>query len=132
MSNLIDDFVESSFTKEGYGFFEGNTRAVDLARGMSKSEIRKYRRYGLVPRAFFEYLEEIKVVPDSSELTLKELTVDDLLDLLWSLLRNCQYSDEKHCLAADFFRKSILIAKLPMLQKSFGSADGIWQKIETG
>jgi len=126
--NVIEHFVRSARTEEGYGFFEGDAEAVELARSMGKGQIRKYYRHGLVPGAFVRYLKRIEVIPEDTKFAADEPTIDDLLDLLW----RWSYGDEKSRLAADFLRKAILVARLPMLRKAFGSADGIWQKIETG
>ena len=57
MSNPVDDFVASFKTVYGEGFFEGNLTAVHYAQTMSKSQRRKYRRYGTIPKAFFDYLK---------------------------------------------------------------------------
>ena len=55
MSRIISDFIKSADTAAGFGYFEGKPYVSNYSRAMGKSQKRKYKRYGIIPRAFFDF-----------------------------------------------------------------------------
>ena len=57
MSRIIDDFLESARTYNGYGFFEDQGYLViKYSEKVTRSQRRKYRKFKKPPLAFNEYL----------------------------------------------------------------------------
>jgi len=98
MSKIMDDFIKSARTSCGYGFFETvrseknhpGLDVVDYAMKIGKLQLRKYKRYGVIPTAFFSYLKEkgfnIQDIP-------KDCTIKDMPDLLY----NASYQSKSAC-----------------------------------
>lgn len=45
MSKMVNDFLRSRRTRNGYGFFEGVSEVVEFSRKVGKRERRAYERY---------------------------------------------------------------------------------------
>ena len=126
MCRLIYDFIKSSETINGYGCFEGKATALSLAQGMSKSQKRQFRRYRIIPGAFYYYLKKVGMILEERHISKEKRTVDGLLDLLW----NSTYRNQRTRFEAEWLRWAILKEKYPMLRKSFGGAEHIWKRGE--
>jgi hypothetical protein len=139
MSNPVDDFVASFKTVYGEGFFEGNLTAVHYAQSMSKSQRRKYRRYGTIPKAFFDYLKNALGVDRNSlssntriekgkSVPVKKDPTGELLELLWS----SPYKDRTSSCEREILRMEILMDEFPMLRRSQASGKNLWERIAAG
>lgn len=49
LMTLVTDFVYSAKTIDGYGCLKGDELAVYYASGLSKAQIKKFKKYGIVP-----------------------------------------------------------------------------------
>jgi hypothetical protein len=126
MCKIVYDFIKSADRSDGFGYFADNESAVMFAKAISRSQRRKYNRYGIIPAAFFDYLESIDAIKREKFIPEKDRTVDHLLDLLWiTPNRNQQERSDGECL-----RVEILKDVMPWLKKSFGLSDHTWKKLE--
>lgn len=124
MLDIIEDFIKCGKAKGRYsGFFEGDVRAIKLSAGISKSQSRKYRRYGQIPSDFIKYLQEIGVVLDDENIYAVR-TVQDILDLLW---KNRKQVDDWNLV--QFFREKLLNKIFPGLRGVSCTQYGLWEKI---
>ena len=124
MCKVVYDFIKSADRGNGFGYFADNETAVLFAKAISRSQKRKYNRYGIIPAAFFNYLEEIKAIKREEFIPEKFRTDDYLLDqLYYTPHRNKKKRSEGECL-----RVEILKEKYPMLRKSMGSSEHLYQK----
>lgn len=64
----LSEFIQSAQTQTGYGKFYKNVHALELAKGMSKMQIKKYKKYKIVPAAFFIWLRDAGIVKASMEI----------------------------------------------------------------
>lgn len=80
MSRLIENFFKSS-CGVGFGFFEGDMDAVKWSRLTSVSQRKKFRRYGVVPKTFADYLIEIHAI-DECDVTSRKRTIWYFMDKL--------------------------------------------------
>jgi len=58
----LDDFIQSARTDDGYGTFYRNIHATVLAKSLSRMQIKKYKKHGIVPVAFFIFLKEAGII----------------------------------------------------------------------
>jgi hypothetical protein len=61
----LDNFMKSARTENGYGIFYGIMHAIELAKSMSDMQIKKYKKHGIVPAAFFIWLCKAGIVNES-------------------------------------------------------------------
>lgn len=61
---IAEDFVLSGKSQNGHGILKGNILAVYYAMGLSKAQIKKFRRYRMIPAAFFLWLRAASICPD--------------------------------------------------------------------
>lgn len=80
MSKIIDDFIKSRKTG-GHGFFEGDEAAGRHSKAVTFSQWREWKRYGVVPSAFLEYLEAVGAITKPF-IMKRERTVWKVLDML--------------------------------------------------
>jgi hypothetical protein len=108
----------------GFGYFEGDMNAVHFAQLISRTQKRKYKRYGIIPAAFFNYLKNIEAIKREKLIPEKYRTIDLLLDLLWETpKRNQQDRSEGECL-----RVEIIKDLMPWLSNKMGTAEHVWRK----
>ena len=124
MCKVVSDFIKSSETRDGYGCFEGKVIALCFAQKIGKNQKKQFCRYGVIPKAFYGYLQKVGVIKKQTRIPKEERTVDCLLDLLW----NGTCRNGKSRLEAEWLRWAILREKYPMLRKSFGDAEHIWKR----
>ena len=140
MSNPIDDFINSAKTSHGCGFFEGNAKAVRYANRVSKSQRKKYHKYGVIPSALFDYLKEILGVRRKNNLTYmtrieegKSVPVKkDPTGELFELLRSTSYKDEESRSEGSILSREILLYDFPMLRRSQPSEQHLWDRMAMG
>jgi len=48
---IIIDFIKSRDDVEGCGYFKGNREAIRYAQTVGKTQERKFRKYGIVPKS---------------------------------------------------------------------------------
>ena len=126
MCRIISDFIKSGDCLFGYGYFEGDLNAVRYAEKVSRSQKRKYKRYGIIPAAFFDYSESIEAIKRDKFIPEEYRKVELLLDLLWvSPNRNQPDRSEGECL-----RVEILKDLMPWLRNKLGTAEHIWTKAQ--
>jgi len=132
MSKIINDFIKSANTESGYGFFEYERSmnhkekdVVDFAMNVSKSQIRKYSKYQIVPAAFFSYLKFLEVIPEDLEMQKDKRTITDLTDLLFQI----PYKNEVTRGLGDHIRERILQDLIPDMKDMFGSGESIWRTL---
>jgi len=126
MCKVIFDFIKSGNRLDGFGHFTGNLKAIGYAQTVSRSQRRKYKRYGIIPAAFFSYLEKTGAIKREKFIPEKCRTIDLLLDLLWETpKRNQRDRSEGECL-----RVAILKDLMPWLSNKMGTAEHVWRKGE--
>jgi len=122
---IIEDFFKSANTRYGYGFFEferpwrkhSDLDVVDYAMETSKSQRRKYERYGVIPIAFFLYLKEMGLLIDVHEIPQgSRRTIKDLLELLY----NGSYQSDSARDYGLYMREQILEDLCPDMHVMFG------------
>ena len=124
MCKIVSDFIRSADKMNGFGYFEGDMNAVHYAQSISRTQKRKFKRYGIIPAAFFNYLEQIEAIKLEKFIPEQYRTIDLLLDLLWETPeRNQQDRSEGECL-----RVEILKDLMPWLSNKLGTAEHIWRK----
>ena len=120
MYRIIEDFIN------GHGYFEDKEKALRYAQAVSRSQLRKFKRYGIVPAAFFQYLEKIKAISAYKHIPEKYRTLYLLLDLLWvTPKRNNPKRSE-----GEILRVEILKDLMPWIENSLGSAQHLYIKGE--
>lgn len=126
MCRIVLDFIKSADCRDGFGYFASNLIAIRYAQTLSRSQKRKYNRYGIIPIAFFNYLEKVEVIKLEKFIPEKHRTVFLLLDLLWETRKRSQLdSSEGECI-----RVEILLELMPWLRKSLGTAEHMWEKLQ--
>jgi len=126
MCKIVSDFIKSTNRINGYGYFEGDMNAVQFAQTISRNQKRKYKQYGIIPAAFFNYLERIGAIKREKFIPEKYRTIDLLLDLLWETpKRNQADRTDGECL-----RVEILKDLMPWLSNKLGTAEHVWRKGE--
>jgi hypothetical protein len=126
--DIIGDFVKSATTYDGCGFFKGDVLATRIAQKITKSQRKKFLRYGEIPGPFFLYLKEMGVLSKNINISAKAIgrTAEELADLLW----NCSYDSESAKDAGEYLRKLILTFRIPMLEKSYSGIEHVWNHLE--
>lgn len=120
---IVKDFVRSARTFNGCGYFEYNKLAISLARGLSKQQLRKFHRYGIVPSAFFIWLREARIVLPTMNIPQGGATYDELI----KTLRNFYVGDEQMKSTREHEeRQRIRKYCAPELNKAFALQDHIW------
>jgi len=120
---IVEDFVESAFHPNGFGFFEGNLMAVHIARGLSRQQIKKYRRYGIIPTAFFIWLKEVRLVNPGMPIPRGGLKREEL-DQFWS--RHFIGKEQLRSKRETKERNRIQNICAPELNKAFALQDHVW------
>ena len=110
LHGVIDDFIKSKNHHSGCGIFKDNLAAVYYAQKMGENQKKLFRKYDLVPRAFKDYLLATWGPLLDIRLPTERITVEQLAKEL------------------DGCYEELLKARYPMLCKSFGSAQHIWEK----
>ena len=127
MIRLINDFFKSANTANGYGIFEyekginKNTEqdVVSFAMKASKSQVRQWNRYGIVPSVFISYLKEMDVLPENIELPKEKRTISDLTELLFQT----SYKSKVASGLGDHIREQILKDLYPDMYVMFGGGE---------
>jgi hypothetical protein len=120
MSSIIHDFINVR------GMFEQDSNAAEHAARISKIQLRKYERYGVIPVEFFRYLQGTRVISPELRLPERARTVNVLLDLLWKALHH----GEGNLAEANDLRSAMLQDLLPwVVKKQAGSAQFIYKKL---
>jgi len=119
----INDFVESARTENGYGKFYRNINAIVLANSLSDMQIKKYKRYGIVPAAFFMWLRESGIVKSTMEIPYGGASKQEFLKIFKQ-----NYIQTEQERSACEYREKIRIQKFcaPELNKAFANQDHIW------
>ncbi len=121
--NIVEDFVESAFHPNGFGFFGGNLMAVHIARGLSRQQIKKFKRYGIIPTAFFIWLKEVRLVNPKMPIPNGGLKREEL-DQFWS--RHFIGDEQLKSKRETEERNRIQDFCAPELNKAFGLQDHMW------
>ncbi len=126
MSKLINEFIKCSEHCCGVGYFEDNELAVSYAQTMGTNQIRKFRRYGIIPAAFFKYLKGVKAIQENAWVPERARTVETLLDLLYDAPEGHigEYAE------GEWFREALLLEMFPELRNTMGSSQCVWQALE--
>ena len=127
MCKIVSDFIKSANRMNGFGYFEGDMNAVHFAQLISRTQKRKYKRYGIIPAALLNYLEKSELIKRQKFIPEKNRTVGLLLDLLSETTNK----ETKQRSEAEILRTEILKDLHPELKKAMGSAQHIWKKLET-
>ena len=98
MDQVIDHFIKSKNTAHGYGLFKNERTmnhmekdVVDFAMNVSKSQIRKYLKYKIVPAPFISYFRYLQVIPEDLEIPKGRRTIKEFADLLCKI--HCKKND---------------------------------------
>ena len=124
MSRVIKDFFKSANTERGYGIFEcektfsknSEQDVVDFAMKVTKSQTRKWNRYGIIPVAFIAYLKKMDVLPEKLEISKGKRTITNLADLLFQT----SYKSKDACGLGDHIREQIIKDLYPDMHVMFG------------
>ena len=129
MDQIIDDFIKSRDTANGYGFFKyersmnhGEKDVVDFAMEVGKCQAQKYKRYQVVPAAFISYLRYLQVIPEDLEIPKDKKTIKGFADLFCEI--NCEESVSQGL--ADFikeYREQNLKKLIPEMHVLFVSGE---------
>ena len=116
ISKWINDFVESARTKNGYGKFYRNIHAIVLAQSMSKMQIKKFKKHGIVPVAFFIFLREAGIIKPTIKVSQGGTSKDEFERIL---KQNHIQSEQER--SASEYKEKLRIKKYcdPELNKSF-------------
>lgn len=115
MCNLIHEFIKSGNGNGGYGYFAGDKTAVSFSEKISRSQIRKFKRYGVIPANFIRYLENIGAIERKKFVPEKYRTVYWLLDLLWETPnRNKADRSEGECIRVEILKDMAIKLKKAM------------------
>ena len=126
MCKLIHEFIMSGNGNGGYGFFAGDKTAVSFSEKISRSQIRKFKRHGVIPASFLSYLENIGAIERKKFVPEKYRTVYWLLDLLWETPnRNMADRSDGECI-----RVEILKDMMPWIRNKMGTAEHVWRTAE--
>ena len=126
MCKLIYQFIKSGNGNGGYGYFAGDRNAIKFAEKISLSQIRKFKRHGVIPADFLRYLENIEAIERKKFVPEKHRTIYWLLDLLWETPhRNQANRSEGECI-----RVEILKDMMPWISNKMGTAEHIWRSAE--
>ena len=123
--DIILDFVDSWISPNGKGFFEDDYDAIVASRKMSKNARHKYRRYGLVPLEFLEYLKWKHIIPESLDLNcaINGRSVNDLIEFLW----NCPYENEVARDAGFHIRHMLMSYVFGLSMHSMTGSSHLWE-----
>ena len=91
----------------------------------SKSQVRQWNKYGIVPSVFISYLKEMDVLPENIELTKEKRTISDLTELLFQT----SYKSKVASGLGDHIREQILKDLYPDMKVMFGSGESIWRTL---
>ena len=111
--------------QKGKGFFEGDWKAQEVVRKLSKNQKRKMERHGTVPTCFFQYLARINVIKEC-DVPKEAKTKGWLLEFL----RFYRYASEQARSAGEYLYREIIKGEIPWLAKSFGQGDYVWSELE--
>ena len=126
MCKLVNEFIKSGSGNGGYGYFSGDKTAVSFAEKISRSQIIKFKRYGIIPANFLRYLENTGAIERKKFVPEKYRTISWLLDLLWETPnRNKADRSEGECI-----RVEILKDMMPWLRNKMGTAEHVWRAAE--
>ena len=126
MSRIINDFIDCSIQGCGVGCFQNNPLAISYSKTVGANQLRKYRKYGIVPAAFIAYLKASNALQPDAWLPERKRTVHGLLDLL------CQGPERPpgEFSEGEALREALLVEMFPELKNAMGSSERIWQTFE--
>lgn len=126
VEKLVADFVDSARTENGFGYFYGNTLAVQLAKKLSKNQLKRYYRYEIIPAAFFLWLREASIVKKSMEIPKGGATMEETIRILGKY-----YIQTEQGSAMQEYKERRRIKKYcePVLNHAFGLQDKIWERL---
>jgi len=123
---LVFDFFCSRFIEGGYGIFRHDDDACRLAKGMTAPALKKFRTHLIVPAAFFLWLQNARLLPNTFIAPQGGVSIARFISLL------AQYTvDSKRILACLDARTEFRIRNYcdPELRKAFGSQQQTWTAI---
>jgi hypothetical protein len=126
MSKLINDFMNADKKGRAYAFFDGDQKAVEISGRMSKAQRRKFKRYGMIPSAFYAYLRETAIINKDARIPNGGISVGELLDFL----RWYPYETDQARSAGEYLFREIIKGDVPFLSNAFAQGDHIWKKGE--
>jgi hypothetical protein len=126
LSKIVRDFLLSGQFSRGCGYFENRDEVVKYAEKTSQSQKRKWKRYGIIPAAFWQYLLEKRFIDPGRFIPEKYRTVKYLMDLLWRTPRRNRASRSE----AEILRFELLKEMLPGFALQIGSAQHLYKKLE--
>jgi len=126
MNAVLNDFVESWKNRRCEAFFEGDQKAAEISGRMSKNQRRKFKRYNIVPSAFYAYLQEIGVIEEEQRIPRGGTSLGDLLDFL----RWYPYRTEQARSTGQSLFRGLIEADIPFVKNAFASGDFVWEKME--
>lgn len=123
----IDHFMKSARTPNGFGIFYKNIHVTELAKGMSKIQIQKYKRYGVIPAAFFIWIREAGIVKSTMQVPHGGAPLCDFLKIFEKY-----HVQTEQVRSANEYGARMRIQKYcaPLLNNAFGNQDQIWDTIQ--
>ena len=126
MSEILNDFMNSGMRGRGVGYFENDSLAVSCAKKMGSNQRRKFKRHGIVPAAFIDYLKQKKALQQNVWVPDRTRTVEVLLDLLW----DAPDRDRGVYSEGVMLREALLLEIFPDLKNKMGSSQQVWEALE--
>jgi hypothetical protein len=125
MSKIIYDFIKTATSKNTYGFFRNErsqttTNELDVeafSKQLTKSQIRQFNRYKIIPKAFISYLKALEILPQNLSIPRCKRTVTWLIDILFTI----PYRNDVNRGLGTYLREQLLIESYPEMHVMFGS-----------
>jgi len=119
---IIDDFVNSHAGQDGFGYFEEDLEAITYAKKMGRNQERRWRRYGIVPKALIEMMTNYLACGGKANPLYRDISYGDFL----TLLMRGPYKDEAGRQVCEKLYRDLIITEFPWLRRSFMSNDNFY------
>jgi|GEM_PF-2509480 hypothetical protein len=123
---IIIDFIKSRDDVEGCGYFKGNREAIRYAQTVGKTQERKFRKYGIVPKSLVRMIGQYFVIQKKRSPIYRNIMYDEFMTIL---IRGPYKSEAARQIGEKFYR-DLLVAQMPWLERSFATMDGSFNLLE--
>ena len=121
MSKFIDDFIKLGREHKPDSPFDVDGKAFKISAGLSKNQRRMYKRYGIVPAGFYDWLRKDGVIRKSESIPEGGTTIGQLLDFL----RWYPYQTDKAKSTGEYIFRRIIQDETGLPDAAFGLGDHI-------
>jgi hypothetical protein len=123
---IIIDFIKSRDDVDGCGYFRGNQEAIQYAQAVSKRQKRKFRRYGIIPKALISMIGQYFVFSKKKAPIYRDITYEEFITML---IRGPYKNEESRQIGEKLYH-DLLCAKMPRLERSFFMMDESYRVLE--